>query len=89
MSKFIHVNSVWDTIQCTLLVVFILQFREIDMSSIKNDFVHSIAFIPRRDSLVVSVFASHAAGRGFQARPGHTTIEIVQTASLVGTHVLG
>ena len=27
---------------------------------------------PRRDGLVVSVSASHAIGRGFAPRPGHT-----------------
>ena len=47
--------------------------------------------IPRRDGLVVSVFASHAVGRGFVPRPviQRTIITMVKTASLLGTHVLG
>ena len=45
----------------------------------------------RRVSLVISMSASHALGRRFAARPGHTKDhdKMVQTASLLGTHVLG
>ena len=37
------------------------------------------------DGLVVSVFASHAVGRGLAPRSGHTKtiIKIIQTASLL------
>ena len=40
------------------------------------------------DGLVVSVSASHAVGRGFASRPGHTKDhhKMVQTASPLGTH---
>ena len=33
--------------------------------------------------------ASHAVGRGFASRPGHTTIKVVHTPSLPGTQALG
>ena len=47
--------------------------------------------LPRRVGLVVSVTASHAVGRPFAPRSGHTKDhhKMVQTASLLGTQALG
>ena len=50
-----------------------------------------ISHTPCRVGLVVSVSASHAIGRGFVYRPGHTKdhCKMVQTASLHCTNALG
>ena len=49
--------------------------------------------LPRRNSLMASVYASHAVGRGFTSRPGHTkdhhkTGTNCPPPPLLGTHAL-